>query len=239
MTAQDRTAYLDRAVGDVVAEDYARAAVFTRLGIDFCCGGRRTVAEAGARAGISDEEMVDALAAADRDASEGGSDDPRSWRLDRLTAHIEDRHHQYVRRTLPVLGQWLEKLVRVHGGAHPELLEIRDMVGELSAEMEEHMAAEETRLFPAVVRLESAAAEGAGGIPAGVLDELEEDHERAGGLMSSIRRTSNDFHPPAEACSTWRATFALLQEFESDLHRHVHLENNILFPRALERSAAG
>lgn len=225
--------YLDRTVGELVAEDYARAAVFTELGIDFCCGGGRSVARACASAGVAPERLVDALTAIDARRDERRASDPRTWPLGRLVEHIVDEHHTYVRRTLPVLDAWTEKVARVHGARHPELVEVRGLFDELSGELRRHLDDEEQVLFPRVAAIGTPER---GGEPVAepVMKALEDDHEHAGAAMRRIRELTNGFTPPADACTTYRATFALLEEFEQDLHRHVHLENNVLFPRALE-----
>lgn len=231
--------YRDRPVGEVVAEDYSRAAAFKTLGIDFCCGGRRTVAEACEQAGVSIDEAERALAEAGRGSGTGTWDDPADWDLDLLVAWIERMHHRYVRRTLPHLRQFSEKVARVHGPRHPALVEVRDLVDELAVEMTRHMRDEEDEVFPRVVALADAGSEADDlRLP---IRLLEDDHEHAGSTMRRIRRLTDDLTPPPEACATWRACYALLEEFETDLHRHVHLENNVLFPRAvaLARHRAG
>lgn len=229
--------YLGRTVGELVAEDYRRAAAFTELGIDFCCGGKRTVAQACERAGVSPEVAERTLEELGPSSQDPTALDPRSWDLGDLARHIEKVHHAYVRRTLPVLGQWTEKIARVHGRAHPELLEVRAAVAELAGEMDRHMHEEESELFPYVADLGSS--DSGPSVPNAFVEALEDDHERAGALTRRIRKLTNGYEPPADACATYSATFALLRDFESDLHRHVHLENNVLFPRALALQAAG
>lgn len=225
--------FLDRTVGELVSEDYARAATFTELGIDFCCGGGRTLAEACEAAGVAPARAVRALGQATTPSRDPAAD-PRMWSLERLAGHIEKVHHAYVRRTLPVLGRWTDRVAQVHGTAHPELLEVRALVAELAEELERHMTEEETALFPQVARLEDPAEFGGRGPDAGEdgLALLEDEHEHAGALTRRIRALTRDYLPPSDACATYAATLHLLREFEADLHRHVHLENNVLFPRA-------
>ena len=151
------TTTADRTVGELVAEDYARAAVFTELGIDFCCGGGRSAARACAAAGVAPERLVDALSAVDARRDEGGASDPRTWPLGRLVEHIVDEHHTYVRRTLPVLDAWTQKVARVHGARHPELVEIRGLFEGLSGEMTRHLDDEEAVLFPRVAAIATSA----------------------------------------------------------------------------------
>jgi regulator of cell morphogenesis and NO signaling len=225
----------ERTVGEVVSEDYRRAAVFQRYGIDFCCGGRQTLRAACEGAGVEYETVTRALREADaRDAASDGLSDPRSWELSALAEHIVREHHGYVRDTLPVLRQFTTKVAHVHGARHDELLEVRALVGELALELERHMEEEETVLFPQVAALTSPS--DTADLP-DTLRSLEDDHELAGAHMARIRELTGGFRPPTDACATYRATYAKLEEFEADLHRHVHLENNILFPRA--RAAAG
>ena len=237
--AEDRVdGWADRTVGDVVAEDYGRAAVFRSFGIDFCCGGGRTVGAACDEAGVAYEAVARALSGASG-AGEPGVPDPTSWELDLLAGYITGVHHGYVRATLPLLREFTSKVARVHGDRHPELQQIRELIGDLSVEMERHMAEEEEVLFPRIAALKSGAgpADAGRGVRAAV-SPLEDDHARAGDLMLRIRRLSGGFTPPPDACTTYRAAFAKLEEFEADLHRHVHLENNVLFPRAAAAEAA-
>lgn len=230
--------FAQRSVGEVVAEDYRRAAVFKRFGIDFCCGGGRSVAAACEKKGVAYEELERALVAAEPSRSGTGHPDPRGWDLDFLADYIVNVHHGYVRENLPVLLQFSGKVARVHGSARPELVEIARLVEELAAELEAHMAKEEHVLFPHI-RTMVAARKGAApveqpafGTVQNPIRAMEHEHDRAGELMRRLRELSGDFTPPADACNTYRATFAKLEEFEEDLHRHVHLENNLLFPRA-------
>jgi regulator of cell morphogenesis and NO signaling len=222
----------ERGVGELVADDYGLAAVFSRFGIDFCCGGGRSVGEASARAGVPYETLERALLAVGRDTEGPSADDVRTWDLHRLTDHIERVHHEYVRERLPVLRQWTTKVARVHGGRHTELVEVRDAVDALGSELEPHMRAEEEILFPRIAILAADPTAAPVEATGEAIEAMEDDHERAGALMKRLRELTSDFRPPADACATYRAAFALLEEFEADLHRHVHLENNILFPRA-------
>lgn len=223
----------DRTVGEVVAEDYARAAVFKRLGIDFCCGGDRSVQRACEQADVGLEELADALASADPVARRWP--EPGEWEPASLARYIVEVHHRYVRESLPVLREFAQKVERVHGKARPELGAIRERVSELAEELERHLEDEETEVFPliaALAEVREAEREAALADPDALLTALEDDHEHAGTLMRQIRELSDDFTPPDRACNTYRALYAKLHEFEEDLHRHVHMENNVLFPRA-------
>jgi regulator of cell morphogenesis and NO signaling len=224
--------FRNRPVGEVVAEDYARAAVFQRFGIDFCCGGKRTVAAACAKAGVAPETVERELDVTRASDAQGPWADPGSWDLDLLTTYIEKTHHRYVRKTLPALVQFSDKVARVHGDTRPELLVVRDLVRQLAGEMEQHMLEEERVVFPRIAGLEHRVGAGEPSGMGEAVESLEDDHERAGALMARIRELTDGFAPPAGACNTYRATYTLLEQFERDLHRHVHLENNVLFPRA-------
>ena len=223
-TASPRTAstsFRNRPVGEVVAEDYRRGSVFKQFGIDFCCGGGRTIEDACARKGVVVEELEAALSAAELPRGEDRLPDPRGWDPGFLADYIVNVHHRYCRDTLPVLLAFAEKVAKAHGKHTPELTDVDVKVRELAGEMDAHMRSEEEEVFPAIRA-------GEGGSAA--LAQMEEEHEQAGSLMTEIRALTSDFTPPPGACATWRAMYAKLEEFEGDLHRHVHLENNVLFP---------
>ena len=234
MAEAARDSWAERMVGDVVAEDYRRAAVFQRYGIDFCCGGNRSVRSACETADVAYETVAESLEAADRIGERDDAERPAEWSLERLIDHIVAEHHGYVRATLPVLRQFTGKVAKVHGGRRGELVEIRELFEELAREMESHLAEEEDVVFPKIAALSSVDGADQVGNVADAVVPLEDDHDRAGALMARIRELSDGFTPPEDACNTYRATYAKLAEFEADLHRHVHLENNILFPRAAE-----
>ena len=222
----------NRTVGEVVAEDYARVAAFKRLGIDFCCGGRRTLREACERAEVAYEELASQLR--DIDDRRLDAPDTHDGDLDSLIDHIVAKHHRYVREALPLLRELSTRVAKVHGKSRPELAVVRDLVTELATELESHMQAEEEQVFPDIRRLVSARGDGATELPeiGDSIGAMEADHEHAGEIMARLRRVSDGFTPPEGACTTYRATYANLAGFEEDLHRHVHLENNVLFPRA-------
>jgi len=259
MDTTQRTDFRGRPVGEVVADDYRRAGVFKRYGIDFCCSGGRTVQEACEKKGVSYPELEAALLEASASRDGGNRPDPREWELDFLADYIASVHHAYVRANLPVLRQFARKVARVHGEHRPEVVQIAALLDELAPEMEQHMAKEEEILFPHVRALATASRQGRGGaatdrpsggespsIAASTSSEeairlMEEEHDHAGELLRRIRELSSDYQPPEWACNTYRATYVMLEEFEEDLHRHVHLENNVLFPAtaALEREVVG
>lgn len=230
MSSASKTDLSGRPVGEVVAEDYRLGAVFKRFGIDFCCGGGLEVAEACARRGVDLDELTAALEAARSVGAESALPDTRGWPPALLADYIENVHHRYCRETLPVLREFTGKVARVHGPERPSLVEVNRLLTALADEMEAHMVSEEEELFPAIRSLTNGGEGGAPGLPAGLLAQMEDEHETAGDLMAQIRELTQGFQAPAAACATWRAAFAKLEEFEADLHRHVHLENNVLFP---------
>ncbi len=238
MRTSDGNGLADRTVGELVAEDYARAGVFERLGIDFCCGGERSLRLACEQAGVALETLDEQLA-----GIEGAGHrwpDASGWEPTVLARYIVDVHHAYVRASLPTLARLSEKAARVHGEVHSELRTIRELVGDLSQELDRHLSEEESQLFPRVTDALGAVARAGRAEPPSadhLLASLRDDHEHAGRLVRRIRRLSDDYRPPETACATYRTLYAKLRDFEEDLHRHVHLENNVLFPRV--RSALG
>lgn len=228
-----------RTVADLVREDYRRSTVFRHYDIDFCCGGGKTLEDVCASKNIPLADLERDLAEAVWAKGTAGEwRRPNSWSLDFLSDYIVNEHHTYVRETSPLLREYALKIARVHGKLHPELIEIAKRVDELVVEMAVHMAKEEQILFPYIRAM--VGADRTGPAPESALFPsvaqpirmMEHEHDRAGETMREIRRLSNGYTPPEDACNTYRVAFAKLEEFEEDLHLHVHLENNVLFPRA-------
>lgn len=232
-------------VREIAAGNPAAVRVFEKYGIDYCCGGKVPLAEACAARNLDLDEVVASLEAVTAPQTPG----TRDWAeepLAGLAAHIVDTHHAYVNREVPRLNQLATEVVSRHGDTRKELSEIQAKLAELGEEMIEHQGKEEVVLFPYIGKLERYAA-GSGAKPRSCFGSvvhpiamMTRDHDFAGNLMAEIRVLSQDYTPPAAACPTFCAFYAGLLEFEQDLHRHIHLENNILFPRAvaLEASAA-
>jgi regulator of cell morphogenesis and NO signaling len=219
----------EQTVGGLVAERPGRARVFEEFGIDYCCGGRRTLREACDQRGLSPELVLRRLADVDARPSAAEPD----WAmapLGRLCDHIVDTHHAFLRRELPRVGRLIGKVAGVHGDGHPELHRLRELFDPFAEDMEIHMAKEEQVLFPLFKRL--AAGEALPMNPIGPIHVMEAEHDQAGAAMDEMRRLTDGFRPPEGACNSYRAMLAGLHEIEQDLHRHVHKENNILFPRA-------
>lgn len=222
-------------VGEIVAGDVRAAGVFERFGIDFCCDGRRSLADACRAAGADPAAVEQALQAAFL-SEPSGPDDVTGWPVDRLIDHIVATHHAYVRSALPTIERRLATLVDAHAARHPELRQIAASFDRLSGDLLQHMMKEEHVLFPYIREL--AGDHGSLACPFGTvrnpIQMMEREHQEAGDELRIIRSLSNGYTVPEDGCTTYRAAFAELAQFERDLHRHVHLENNLLFPKAIK-----
>jgi regulator of cell morphogenesis and NO signaling len=233
------TQHAERSLADLVRENSRVALIFERFGLDFCCGGRRTLREAAAAHGVAIDPIVAAIAdVADLPAEDEVT--PKYQDLSLLARHIVDHHHGYVRTVIPTISAWLDRLVERHGDRHPELESIRQTFGELADELMTHMVKEENMLFPYIERLAAAGNSGTAvpispfGTVLNPIGVMEADHALAGELSARLRQLSGGYQPPPDACTTYRLCFEELQQFEHDLHQHIHLENNVLFPRAVD-----
>lgn len=221
-----------RTVGDLVAEDARRGATFKRFDIDFCCGGQATLAEACRLSGADLATVAEALR-----MPTGAAPQPRvaAWPPAFLADYIVAEHHAYVRENIPALRALTDKIARVHGAEHPKLIEVARLFDAVAADLEEHMEAEETVVFPRIAALGQAA----DGPPLrDLVGDMEAEHDEAGRVLRDIRLLTDGYTAPADACASYRAALAGLEAFEDDLHRHVHLENHVLFPKALALEAA-
>ena len=229
----------EKQIGQFVAEDYRTAAVFSKYKIDFCCNGNRTIQEACEKKGIDSNDLLDELQSVLSNKGEQ-SIDYKSWPLDLLADYIEKKHHRYVEEKIPVLRQFLDKLCRVHGERHPELLKINQLFTASAGELAAHMKKEELILFPFVKKMVSATLNTATvaapqfGTVMNPIEVMMQEHDNEGERFREIAALTDNYNPPADACNTYRVTFAMLEEFEKDLHLHIHLENNILFPKAIK-----
>ncbi|MGK7391378.1 MAG: iron-sulfur cluster repair di-iron protein [Candidatus Cyclobacteriaceae bacterium M2_1C_046] len=227
----------DKTLGEMVAEDYRTALIFRKYNIDFCCNGNRTIAEACEKKKAVNEEQVLAEIAAIKNEGSAGSENYNSWPLDLLADYIEKKHHRYVEARSLEIKPLLYKLCKVHGERHPELLEIYKEFLESTGELAAHMKKEEFIVFPYIrkmVEQRNIAEKPAFGTVQNPIQVMMDEHSSEGERFRKISEITNGYNPPADACNTYRVTFALLKEFEEDLHLHIHLENNILFPKAIE-----
>lgn len=224
-------------IGEFVAHDFRTASVFTKYGIDFCCRGHRTIAEVCEKKTISQDNLLEELTAVILTAN-ANAIDFNSWPLDLLVDYIEKKHHRYIEGKIPVILLYLDKLCQSHGGNHPELLEVRSLFQGCAADLAAHLKKEELILFPFINKLEKAVqSETVLEIPAfdtvnNPIAMMKEEHEHEGDRFRKIMTLTHHYTPPADACNTYRVTYSMLQDFEQDLHEHIHIENNILFPRA-------
>lgn len=225
-------------IGELVAQDYRAASVFKKYGIDFCCQGNRTIQDACLKKGIETQSVLKDLEHAAREEDTIATD-YKSWPLDLLADYIEKKHHRYVETKIQEIKPYLEKICNVHGERHPELLEIRDEFNASAGELAAHMKKEEFILFPFVRKMEKAKQEKLKVTPPtfgtvqNPVQMMMDEHSAEGNRFSRIESLSNHYTPPQDGCNTYRVTFALLKEFEQDLHLHIHLENNILFPKTI------
>lgn len=228
---------LTRTVAEIVSEDYRTSVVFSDYGIDFCCKGYVTLIDACRNKNIALADLERKLEMVTAIVSD--SPDFGALSLDLLADHIELKHHTYVEQKIPVLTGYLDKLCAVHGIRHPELYEVRKLFLVSAGELTKHMKKEEFIVFPRIRKLAYCEKNGeiirrpAGGTIENSIKALLSDHEAEGERFERIRELTNVYSPPAEACNTYTATLSLMREFELDLHQHIHLENNALFPKAV------
>jgi regulator of cell morphogenesis and NO signaling len=228
---------LEKTIGQMVAEDYRIAQVFKNHKIDFCCKGNRSIQEVAEKNNL---DITILLGEIDEVQSRNITDntDFKSWSLDLLADYIEKKHHRYVEEQIPILKQYLNKLCKVHGERHPELLKITEHFNASAGELAMHMKKEELLLFPWVRKMVKAEKLNEQldrphfGTVKNPIAMMMQEHENEGDRFRLIAALTDDYNPPADACSTYRVAFSLIKEFEEDLHRHIHLENNILFPKA-------
>lgn len=236
---------VEKTVRDVVLESPAATRVFEALGIDYCCGGNQSLEKACRAANLSIDHVLEALEVAERAAT--AAPDVRDWQTEPLAdliVHIKNTHHKYVREEIARLGPLFDKVCSVHGDNHPELLQIRSIFGGLAMELTTHMMKEDMVLFPYIVRLEEAVIEKQPAMPSpfgsvkNPVEMMMRDHDDAGDALRKLRHTTDAYTAPADACISYQTLYRALDDFEKDLHQHIHLENNILFPRAVEMERA-
>ncbi|HLJ27141.1 MAG TPA: iron-sulfur cluster repair di-iron protein [Candidatus Angelobacter sp.] len=231
-----------RTVKEFAAEVPNATRTFEKLGIDYCCGGSKSLSDACSHAHLSVDDVLRALEqdSGFRQAPEAGLPDFAVGSLGDLIVHILTTHHVYVKQELPRLHQLLHKVVAVHGKNHPELGQIQQTFQGMSAELISHMMKEEHILFPYIAALEKAANAGKPapnpmfGSVSNPVHMMELEHDSAGAALKAICSLSANYTAPDDACFSYRTLYTALKEFETDLHQHVHLENNILFPRAIK-----
>jgi regulator of cell morphogenesis and NO signaling len=224
---------------DIALSNPTARQVLEDAGLDYCCGGGKSLHDACLHANVSSEEILSRLR---ENAKEAGPGD-LNWMvapLCELTRHIREKHHRYVREAIPRIRALSEKVATKHGQNHAELVDIGKLFAEVGREMIMHMQKEEQILFPYIDALERAVNEHSSVEPPffqtvkNPIHAMMQEHDAAGDLVRQIRVLSSEYAPPGDACTSFKALYEALREFEADLHQHVHLENNILFPRAVE-----
>ena len=225
----------DNIVGEIVAKDYRAASVFKSHKIDFCCNGNRSLADVCETGKVDTTQLIEELQKATT-RSEKQTTDYKSWDNDLLADYIEKKHHRYVEKRIPELRAFLGKVARVHGERHPELIEIEQLFDASAHELLAHMKKEEMIVFPYVRSMAASTAlnQPHFGTVENPIKMMMHEHDTEGERFRKISLLSNNYTPPADACTTYKVAFSMLKEFEEDLHLHIHLENNILFPKAIQ-----
>jgi regulator of cell morphogenesis and NO signaling len=235
----------DKTVRELALENPAATRIFEKLGIDYCCGGGQSLEQACRTAKIPPEQVLDSLEVAEQAARATQKD--RNWQaepLADLVAHINNTHHKYTREEIARLGPLFDKVCSVHGKNHPELTQMRSAFRGLAQELTMHMMKEEMVLFPYIVRMEEAVIQKEPVLPPpfgsvqNPVAMMEHEHDSAGNALRAMREASSRYAAPADACVSYQTLYKALAAFETDLHQHIHLENNILFPRAIAMEQA-
>jgi regulator of cell morphogenesis and NO signaling len=222
----------DITIGEIVALDHRAAELFKEAGIDFCCGGKKSIDETCSEKGIDKSELIRKLEVL-KSTPNTTTHNFMEWEPGFLCDYIVNTHHKYVLKTLPDLVMYTEKIASVHGKGHPELEEVASLFSKINKELLQHLKNEEEVLFPSIKEV---LVSGSKKSKADIISEiarLSGEHEFAGGAMDRINVITSGYKVPADGCDTYHVTFKLLSQFEDDLHTHVHLENNILYPKAL------
>ncbi len=236
---------IEKTVREVALENLAATRIFEKMGIDYCCGGNRSLEDACRAANVPIDQVLDSLEMAEQEARSAQTS--RNWQIEPLSdviAHIKNTHHKYTREEIARLGPLFDKVCSVHGKNHPELLPMRATFAGLGQELTMHLMKEEMVLFPFIVRMEEAVIQNEPILPPpfgsvlGPVTMMESEHASAGDALRALRAASNGYVPPADVCVSYQTLFKALAQFEADLHQHIHLENNILFPRALAMEKA-
>ncbi|MCC9064912.1 iron-sulfur cluster repair di-iron protein [Flavobacterium piscisymbiosum] len=230
-------------IGEIAADDFRTAAIFSKYSIDFCYKGHRTLKEACKKRGIEESLLIEELDRATNNSA-NQSFNYKSWSSDLLADYIEKTHHRYVAEKTPVLLKLLNELCTLHGETYPDLFEINTLFTESALDLSANMRKKEQILFPFIKKINEAHAKGLFLEIAhfGTLENqmllIKEEHDTVGQRFKKIAALTKNYTAPADTCNTYKVTFAMLKEFERDLHKHIHLENNILFPKsvALEKA---
>jgi len=225
--------YKTKTIGEIVADDFRAAAIFKNAGIDFCCGGNQSMEQACTEKQIDISQLEKSLLELENTVADS-SQNFNEWDLDFLCDYIVNTHHKKVTRLIPELSGYTKKIAEVHGNHHPELLEIAELFSKIAVELKQHLKKEEEVLFPAIKDVLKTNSVSSKEIIASEISRMKGEHEFAGGAMDKINILSLNYKVPPDGCNTYQVTYKLLKQFEDDLHIHIHIENNILYPKALE-----
>lgn len=229
----------EETVGEMAAKDLRKAEVFKKFGIDFCCEGRKTLKEACNEVSVSEEEVKEALERLPSKGENGRQMDFDGWDLDFLADYIVNIHHKYVRDSSPMLAGLSQKIAQVHGSHHPELFEVEKHVMALLKEMQDHQVKEETILFPFIKQMQQAKKENksftypASGSIENPVAMMRHDHDDVAAHIHAIEKLSDNYAVPSDGCESYKLYYKKLSDMDNDLHVHIHLENNILFPKSI------
>lgn len=227
----------DKTVAEIVTINIKTADIFKKNGIDFCCGGNVSVQEICAKKGIDYSQLKEEITQINN--TDSNKHDFNAWDLDFLSDYIINTHHKYVLEANNLIIQYSDKVASVHGHHYTEVVEINKLFHTLVLELKSHMHKEEMILFPYIKKLAEAKKNNTSLTPPAFgtienpINMMENEHDGAGDIVKRITELSNNFTPPAEACNTFKALYAKLEEYQNDLFQHIHLENNILFPKAI------
>jgi regulator of cell morphogenesis and NO signaling len=236
---ESMTNYTGRTLAEIVKNNHKAVPVFEKFNLDFCCKGKRTLQEA------CHEKSIDIAAVENELGTMTAADNCRQMPFtemsaEQLISHIVVKHHFYVKQTMPRIQTHIQKVAMKHGDRFPNMLEVAELFTGINEDMTQHMAKEEQVLFPRIIELERVSDAGGehyihAGFISGPVQLMETEHDRAGEMLYRIRSLTDNYTIPEGACTTFQVTLAELKEFEEDLHEHVHLENNILFPKAVSQ----
>ncbi|MGC3977026.1 MAG: iron-sulfur cluster repair di-iron protein [Paludibacteraceae bacterium] len=223
----------NKTIGQIVANDFRAAEIFKNAGIDFCCGGNKTIEQACNETNTSQQELYTQLDLLNNTPPIAGTN-YKDWDADFLCDYIVNTHHKIELNWLEQLKHYTQKIAEVHGASHPEVITIANLYQNAYNELIPHFEKEEQVLFPAIRETMKSKTEKFKPIIIGAIRQMSTEHETAGGIFDKISKLSNRYQVPADGCNTYHVTYKLLEQLENDIHIHIHLENNVLFPKALE-----
>lgn len=224
---------LKKSLGEIVTDDFRSVAIFKKAGLDFCCGGKKSLESACAEKTADADDIMNQLLELEKSGNDRGNN-YKEWSPAFISDYIVNSHHKYVLKTLPDLMFYTKKIFEVHGERHKELYKVADLFSKINRELLQHLKNEETVLFPAIRQVQENDSLAVKTVISSEIKRMTGEHEFAGNAMDRINELTNGYSVPSDACNTYAVTMKLLEEFEDDLHTHVHLENNILYPAALK-----